>query len=1644
MNKVYRLIWSHHQQALVVVSEHTRGRGKLGGKAKTVATAVALAVLSFSEPSQAACTAGPDTYTCSGAELSTRTLSGAPLDITLDSTFSMNAAAGNGLTLTGTNGLTLTQSVNGGDIEATGTSILLTNNNGGLTTLNLTGALTGNAGIVANANAGTSNLSITTADIVAVNRGIFVYSNASGSTTLDTSAGAVSSTNEDGVRIQNNGTATSSMVTTADVIGARYGLWLSHSGSGNTAVDTTAGTIQGGLAGIIAQNAFNSTSTASMTVTTADVSGGDFGGVWVQQNALGALSVDTTAGTVTRTGAGTTYAALNAYISNVASNANMAVTTADVNGIWRGILVEQYGSGNLTLDTIAGTVTGTAEKGIMARMLAGSGDLTITTADVTGGQYGIHAQNSGIGSATIDTTGGTLTTTIGTALYSAGILARTSATSTDLTITTGDVNTAGSRGTGIRTYNDGTGLTTIDTTLGTITATYDGVHARNGYTTTDLSITTATVTSSQYGVAARNYGTGSTVIDTTRGSITANSGDGVSVFTSNTVANLTITTADVFGGTSGMVALNYGNGSTTIDSTRGSVSGGSFQGINALNDPSTTDLTITTADVTGGVQEGILARNNGTGSTTIDTTAGSVAGGTRGIRTTNSATTTDLAITTANVTATNGIGIEAQNNGTGATVIDTTTGSVTSTNGIGLNISTAVNATSLNITTSDVSGNMVTDVNRGIQVSHRGSGLAAIDTTAGTVSAYRGINAKAYGAGNLRLTTGSVNGVRYGVWATSYGTGSTIVDTTRGTLSSNYIAIVAQTYNATNGALTVTTADVIGGVGANAGGIYAYHKGNGDMTIDTTAGTVTAAGGTWGIYALTLGSAINMDITTADVSSATYGILAKHDGSGSASIDTTRGAISGSSGDGLVAFNYANTTDLTITTADVTGVQDGIRARNSGIGSNIMNSTAGVVSGGRDGIYAYTSNTATNLSVTTANVSGGRYGLNTYHQGTGATAINTMAGSVSGVRRAVTAKMSGNATDLMIITADVMGGQYGVLTNHQGIGATTVNTTAGMVTGTSYMGLGVFNAATATDMTITAGNVFGGQYGIDANNLGTGSTSIIVAPGGVVQGGTAGISAIHASEAPFTIMINGEVRNSSGVASDRALIAASTGSGVTLNNNSNTIIGTANLTVAYDTFNNVGSWFTENGTSDFGGGNDILNNTGLIRAANNIVLAETTRFNNLELFNHSGIATLQDGTVGDTLITSGNFVGNSGEVRLDTVLDTGTGGSDVLRVNGNVAGSTLLRIANAGGAGGQTNGDGILVVQVNGTSTANAFNLAAPVKAGIWDYQLDYAGTNNTNQNWYLTNHGVNEIGAVYESAPRILLDTLQPISTLQQRVGQRLVFGPSGQQGFWQRALGEWRDVRPAHSTAGGNWDSRTWTMQLGYDHLVAEAKSGDLVVGLTGHYNQVNADIQNLNGRGELNGDSYGGGLTATWYGKQGIYLDLQAAFSGLSTRFASDVWGELAKGRSGYAYTLSAETGYRWALTDNQTLIPQFQVYTMQMQQDNFTDGQNNQVVFDNHALNIARFGLAWELRSASNHRFYLLGNLLHNLDSATTSVTVNGTALQTVQYDNAAEVGFGGSLGINQNLMLYGEGNYRQDLDAGKNQAFLVTAGVRLTW
>lgn len=125
-------------------------------------------------------------------------------------------------------------------------------------------------------------------------------------------------------------------------------------------------------------------------------------------------------------------------------------------------------------------------------------------------------------------------------------------------------------------------------------------------------------------------------------------------------------------------------------------------------------------------------------------------------------------------------------------------------------------------------------------------------------------------------------------------------------------------------------------------------------------------------------------------------------------------------------------------------------------------------------------------------------------------------------------------------------------------------------------------------------------------------------------------------------------------------------------------------------------------------------------------------------FNNAGTIDLtrSNSRTDDTLTVQGNYVGNSGQLLLQSVVAGDDSPSDKLVVNdGSLGGATVISVSNVGGLGALTQVNGIQLVQAQGStvSTDYAFTLSGPVSAGAYDYYLFKGGvTAGTQNSWYL------------------------------------------------------------------------------------------------------------------------------------------------------------------------------------------------------------------------------------------------------------------------------------------------------------------------
>lgn len=452
--------------------------------------------------------------------------------------------------------------------------------------------------------------------------------------------------------------------------------------------------------------------------------------------------------------------------------------------------------------------------------------------------------------------------------------------------------------------------------------------------------------------------------------------------------------------------------------------------------------------------------------------------------------------------------------------------------------------------------------------------------------------------------------------------------------------------------------------------------------------------------------------------------------------------------------------------------------------------------------------------------------------------------------------------------------------------------------------------ATGSDVSIDiAANarVFGGEDGLVVNALGPrcvmrdpldGSPNPCPNPGSDEFGGGIGFGGIVLLEAPATaaafagkahIVNRGTIEAGSGFA-----VRAETGS-VALENHGE-VVGAVQFGGGDDLFDNRGL-FVVTKDSDFGSGSDIFRNTGTLRFAGG-----QARLEGLDSFENQGTIDLRNGAAGDVLTLSGDYVGREGAVvQLD--IDAASRASDRLVIAGSASGSTQVSLAGAPAEARLTGPEGILLIQIGGASSADAFTLSESTRdIGLVRYALAYNEASG----------GFSIVGRAGAGAYR-QLGTLQASDHMWDASAELWRSHGLARRDAFFGGLDDAGAPRLWGSLQGGHV-SRDWSShdgddvvdldyrqtrrggQLGYDLLGREAETSTVRVGLTGGYSTATLGYRSGGERIELSTANIG--LYASYVGERlfanllvkyddhGIEVD--AATFASSEKLGGSTWG------------------------------------------------------------------------------------------------------------------------------------------------------------
>lgn len=1337
---------------------------------------------------------------------------------------------------------------------------------------------------------------------------------------------------------------------------------------------------------------------------------------------------------------------------------------------------ETTGTGNVAVVVTGVTAAHVSATGIRA---VGAGtSVAVTARDVNGGQAGIVASNTNsAGSVTISANG--TVTSLGTAID-----ATTSGTS--LNIRTSGAVTGSS--TGIKAVNNGTGsnASIVVSASAIVSATdNDGINVLNkgsGRTR----ITAGAVSGSSSAITAK--GDGASSISINASGIVTSSGTGVRA--ESTGGTVSVSTAlAVAANVSGIVAINSATGAGGVSvNASGSVTANTGRGIHATNSGNG-NMTITATTVTGSGY-GIFAESTGTGNITINV-ASSITSAGKGIYAAGRGSSVSVTAS-GNITGATG-GIEINNQGSAAAIVLNASASINGgankaivieNQGSGstqLNIGSATGLEAIDVlnqnggtvslaTTGAIVGN---GSGHGIKViadSEGGDISVSISASSSVRGQLDGIYIRQQGMGAVNLTaTGAVTGsTSDGIRVRSVGTAAVIVASSvtaaeMGIYFQEAVRAADRAGVSTNVQISVMSGSTVsaGGMGvkARAGSgdismtisgdvvsndIAAYLLSDGSGNVTVSLATSASVSGTKGIFVKkvpTEGEIVNVGTVTltinGTVSGSTKGVHVDADTPQLVSFAGT-GAITGTTEEGVLA-EIDGAGGISMGIGSATGLKEGILIDNDGGGSISISSTGKITATGTGFSAVSLTTSGTMVDITVNEVDGTLYGIYAKNEGASATSI-TVNGELKTTGTAAKAGIyafGGQDVKGLSVkinsSGSVAGNTHGIHLKNTGTGANITINTEGAVTSTGTAILAMNEAINKDIMITISGNVTAGdgQIAIDTDSNG-GATTI------VLNSGTITAANGHA------------IRNNGGVST------------VTVNSGT-TIASDINLGGGVDTLILGGGTFSAGVTVDGGSDGDTDSSVDVLQfgtGTNSLatVTASTTPFTNFEqlVIGSGATATsnaaatisgydvvlqgtlsMQDGAANDTLTISGDLAGG-GTLTIDVDFNNST--ADVLTVTGNVTGATRINV-NQIIAGSLTTNQDIPVVRVSGSASADSFSLAG---GNIVVDGIDIGLTYRRNVFYLdLSNAGLFNLKTLAAAFPVSVLEGFARAPTLAQRRGDSIGKDRNFRRGFWFTPDSGSRDfgtLSPKNS-----YDTSITGYQAGYDIPGAQNEQGGWLYSVTAQWRQFDTDVKTIDGTGGIASEGFGVGATATWYGKNGSYMDIQGQYNRVGADFKGGRQGTIREDVEFNTWFASFEFGQRYEIYENVSLVPQGQFSWGQFHGDSVV-GRASPVTFrfDDERSIIARLGLGLEYTEDDFHA-YFIGDIIHDtLDEWKTSV--NGAETSDQLGSLSSELGGGFSFAVSDEGDIFMRATYRfsYDSDDREHSSTYVSAGIRWTW
>ncbi|SCC63383.1 autotransporter outer membrane beta-barrel domain-containing protein [Kosakonia oryziphila] len=950
---------------------------------------------------------------------------------------------------------------------------------------------------------------------------------------------------------------------------------------------------------------------------------------------------------------------------------------------------------------------------------------------------------------------------------------------------------------------------------------------------------------------------------------------------------------------------------------------------------------------------------------------------------------------------------------------------------------------------------------------------------------------------------GTINANQFGLLFYNLGTGSSTVNLSDGTINATYAGIDVTTGSTvTDTTLTQSSSHTVNSASR---GIELTHNGTGNANI-TLAGT-TNAGLVGGFFVLQTGSSGNMNITQTggSISGGACGLLVQN-GSQSGAINiNTSGSVIGTNSNGIGVLAMSLFTDkalsLTQSGGDISGGSYGVFFYNLGHGAANVTQTTGSISGaGGDGLYITNgyngSPGGTDITVTVADrISGTQNGISVYNYGSGQTSI-TSSGMIRGEGTTVPSTQNpisgdgiyafndASATDLVIsqTAGSILGSTNGIEAINNG--TTTTTSIAGTVTGGTGAGIDTSGTANTVSIILNSGALVSATSGVAVRD-GAGNATLTMNNGSRLVGQVLLGEGNDAMIIKGTADISGATVLDGGNSTDAAVTdilgtATAATNTLTFENTSQSLAGsimknweTVTLTGSDVTFSGDAALVTGSGSSQQG---LVIQNSSTLSSPVALDVTGDVSIDATSTLNHSlggtltgnvtnaGLIKWQNTIPGQTLTINGNYTGETGSLlALNTVLGDDSSVTDKLVITGDSAGTTAVRVSNAGGSGAPTL-NGIELIHINGISSGE-FTQAGRIVAGAYEYSLG-RGQGSNSSNWYLTNRRITQIPVIESevntpseqtfivgdiSAPDLRPEggsytaNMAAANTLfNTRLHDRLgetqyidaLTGEKKVTSMWLRQIGEhnnWHDGSGQLKTQ----DNR-YVIQLGGDVAQWSTDGLDrLHLGLMAGYgygsSHTRSSVTGYGSKGTL--DGYSLGVYATWYANDvdhnGLYIDSWAQYGWFNNHVHGDELaqesyksrGLTASVESGYSYKLGEFAGSLGSL-NAWYIQPQAQITWMGVKADDHREDNGTLVQGEGDGNIQTRLGVRTYLKGHNKmddekgreFQPFIEVNWLHNTRNFASRM--NGVSISQAGARNLGEVKLGVEGQINPHLNLWG--------------------------